>query len=33
VEVMKTFGSVSNAEDFRAALDALGLEIRSKAND
>jgi hypothetical protein len=30
VEVMKTFGSVSNAEDFRAALDALGFEIREK---
>jgi hypothetical protein len=33
VEVMKTFGSVSNAEDFRAALDALGFEIRSKNDD
>jgi len=31
VEVMKEFGwGISNAEDFRAALDALGFEIRSK---
>jgi hypothetical protein len=32
--VLKDFGGfMPDADDFRAALDARGLEIRSKAND
>jgi hypothetical protein len=34
VEVLKDFGGfMPDADDFRAALEAHGLEIRSKAND
>jgi hypothetical protein len=34
VEVLKDFGGfMPDADDFRAALEARGLEIRSKAND
>ena len=33
-DVLKVFGGfMPDADDFRAALDARGLEIRSKAND
>ncbi len=34
VEVLKDFGGfMPDADDFRAALEARGLEIRGKAND
>ena len=34
VDVLKDFGGfMPDADDFRAALDARGLEIREKAND
>ena len=34
VEVLKDFGGfMPDADDFRAALEARGLEIRTKAND
>jgi hypothetical protein len=33
-DVLKDFGGfMPDADDFRAALDARGLEIRTKAND